>query len=252
VWAGSLPISQPTAIRLDQQLGTNPLVSKVFLTFYQPNYSLKQQTVTPPDALRLDVMSQLQAVLPFNVRNVVPPPAIVYTGAQYEFGLANVSGECWATVPGVFVSGPNRFESCPSVVRFDADYSNTQGDPAINVTPIVGATHGVLGLNTVRAESAGGRSISSLHGLPIEITPSLPVDFYICFQAFSAEGTVVAQNLSGYHITSAIGACFPFKYVALPTTLVPSQIDHVDFYIKIVHRTLTTVVQRYMLQVIGQ
>jgi hypothetical protein len=252
VWAGSLPISQPTAIRLDQQLGTNPLVSKVFLTFYQPNYSLKQQTVTPPDALRLDVMSQLQAVLPFNVRNVLPPPAVVYTGAQYEFGLANVSGECWATVPGVFVSGPNRFESCPSVVRFDADYSNTQGDPAINVTPIVGATHGVLGLNTVRAESAGGRSISSLHGLPIEITPSLPVDFYICFQAFSAEGTVVAQNLSGYHITSAIGACFPFKYVALPTTLVPSQIDHVDFYIKIVHRTLTTVVQRYMLQVIGQ
>jgi hypothetical protein len=252
VWAGSLPISQPTAIRLDQQLGTNPLVSKVFLTFYQPNYSLKQQTVTPPDALRLDAMSQLQAVLPFNVRNVVPPPAVVYTGAQYEFGLANVSGECWATVPGVFVSGPNRFEGCPSVVRFDADYSNTQGDPAINVTPIVGATHGVLGLNTVRAESAGGRSISSLHGLPIEITPSLPVDFYICFQAFSAEGTVVAQNLSGYHITSAIGACFPFKYVALPTTLVPSQIDHVDFYIKIVHRTLTTVVQRYMLQVIGQ
>jgi len=252
VWAGSLPISQPTAIRLDQQLGTNPLVSKVFLTFYQPNYSLKQQTVTPPDALRLDVMSQLQAVLPFNVRNVVPPPAVVYTGAQYEFGLANVSGECWATVPGVFVSGPNRFEGCPSVVRFDADYSNTQGDPAINVTPIVGATHGVLGLNTVRAESAGGRSISSLHGLPIVITPSLPVDFYICFQAFSAEGTLVAQNLSGYHITSAIGACFPFKYVALPTTLVPSQIDHVDFYIKIVHRTLTTVVQRYMLQVIGQ
>jgi hypothetical protein len=252
VWAGSLPISQPTAIRLDQQLGTNPLVSKVFLTFYQPNYSLKQQTVTPPDALRLDVMSQLQAVLPFNVRNVLPPPAVVYTGAQYEFGIANVSGECWATVPGVFVSGPNRFEGCPSVVRFDADYSNTQGDPAINVTPIVGATHGVLGLNTVRAESAGGRSISSLHGLPIEITPSLPVDFYICFQAFSAEGTVVAQNLSGYHITSAIGACFPFKYVALPTTLVPSQIDHVDFYIKIVHRTLTTVVQRYMLQVIGQ
>ena len=139
------------------------------------------------------------------------------------------------------------------MVRFDADYSNTQGDPAINVTPIVGATHGVLGLNTVRAESAGGRSISSLHGLPIEITPSLPVDFYICFQAFSAKGTVVAQNLSGYHITSAIGACAsrsPTRFSHNRLSL--SQIDHVDFYIKIVHRTLTTVAQRYMLQVIGQ
>jgi hypothetical protein len=86
VWSGSTPIDQPTALHLDQIMGINPLVSKMFLTFYQPNYSLKQQTVTPPDALRLNVMSQLQAVLPFNARNVVPPPAVVYTGAQYELG----------------------------------------------------------------------------------------------------------------------------------------------------------------------
>jgi hypothetical protein len=37
---------------------------------------------------------------------------------------------------------------------------------------------------------------------------------------------------------------FPFG-----TGLVPSAVDHVDIYIKIVHRTLTTVVERYMLQV---
>ena len=94
-------------------MGTNPLVSKAFLTFYQPNYSLKQQTVTPPDALRLNVMSQLQAVLPFNARNVVPPPAVVYTGAQYEFGVADVSGEAWTALSGVFVSGPIRFVGIP-------------------------------------------------------------------------------------------------------------------------------------------
>jgi hypothetical protein len=42
VWSGSALIDQQVAIRLDNPVGLSPLISKAFLTFYQPNYSLKQ------------------------------------------------------------------------------------------------------------------------------------------------------------------------------------------------------------------
>ena len=253
VWSGSTPIDQPTALHLDQVLGVNPLVSKVFLTFYQPNYSLKQQTVTPPDALRLNVMSQLQAVLPFNARNVVPPPAVVYTGAQYEFGLANVSGEAWTASAGVFVSGPNRFVGIPELIRFD-DVSTdgistgtyTSNPPnRINKIPSAQNSSGLL-------TRLSGESLAMA-----EDTSGGPVDFYLCFQAFDNTGTVIKQNLNGYLLpTGGNGQCFSFTYPFINEWSTGagalSQVDHVDFYIKIVHRSSSAIAQRYMLQVTGQ
>ena len=256
VWSGSTPIDQPTALHLDQVLGVNPLVSKVFLTFYQPNYSLKQQTVTPPDALRLNVMSQLQAVLPFNARNVVPPPAVVYTGAQYEFGVADVSGEAWTASSGVFVSGPNRFVGIPELIRFDAvstdgisnaTYTGTYVPPnLINKIPSAQNSSGSL------AHMMSGESLAMS-----EDTSGGPVDFYLCFQAFDNTGTVIKQNLTGYLLpTGGSGQCFSFTYPFINGWSIgsgaPSQIDHVDFYIKIVHRSSSAVAQHYMLQVTGQ
>ena len=256
VWSGSTPIDQPTALHLDQIMGINPLVSKVFLTFYQPNYSLKQQTVTPPDALRLNVMSQLQAVLPFNARNVVPPPAVVYTGAQYEFGVADVSGEAWTASSGVFVSGPNRFVGIPELIRFDAvstdgisnaTYTGTYVPPnLINKIPSAQNSSGSL------AHMMSGESLAMS-----EDTSGGPVDFYLCFQAFDNTGTVIKQNLTGYLLpTGGSGQCFSFTYPFINGWSIGSgalsQIDHVDFYIKIVHRSSSAVAQRYMLQVTGQ
>jgi hypothetical protein len=256
VWSGSTPIDQPTALHLDQIMGINPLVSKVFLTFYQPNYSLKQQTVTPPDALRLNVMSQLQAVLPFNARNVVPPPAVVYTGAQYEFGVADVSGEAWTASSGVFVSGPNRFVGIPELIRFDAvstdgisnaTYTGTYVPPnLINKIPSAQNSSGSL------AHMMSGESLAMS-----EDTSGGPVDFYLCFQAFDNTGTVIKQNLTGYLLpTGGSGQCFSFTYPFINGWSIGSgalsQIDHVDFYIKIVHRSSSAVAQHYMLQVTGQ
>ena len=250
VWNGSTPINRPTAIHLDQTLGVNPLVSKVFLTFYQPNYTLKQHTVTPSEALRLDIMSQLQAVLPFNARNVVSPPAEVYTGAQYEFGAANVSGETWKAVSGVFVSGPTRFTGIPELLQFDADFtagpSGTESSSnVVNTIPSATNSSGVL---VDQKDFAWAISND---------TSGQAVDFYLCFQAFNSAGTVIKQNLAGCLLpTEGSGQCFsftfPFTNKASVGSGALSSVDHVDFYIKIVHRKASAVVQRFMLQVTGQ
>jgi hypothetical protein len=253
VWSGSTPIDQPTALHLDATLGTNPLVSKAFLTFYQPNYSLKQQTVTPPDALRLNVMSQLQAVLPFNARNVVPPPAVVYTGAQYEFGVADVSGESWTALSGVFVSGPVRFVGIPELIRFDADFMAGSSGTAYTASTS----------NTVNKIASALNSegvLASLVGFSWAMsndTSGQAVDFYLCFQAFDNTGTVIKQNLTGYLLPQGgSGQCFSFTYPFINGWTTGSgalsSVDHVDFYIKIVHRQASAIVQRYMLQVTGQ
>ena len=253
VWSGSTPIDQPTALHLDQIMGINPLVSKVFLTFYQPNYSLKQQTVTPPDALRLNVMSQLQAVLPFNARNVVPPPAVVYTGAQYEFGVADVSGESWTALSGVFVSGPVRFVGIPELIRFDADFAAGSSGTAYTASTS----------NTVNKIASALNSegvLASLVGFSCAMsndTSGQAVDFYLCFQAFDNTGTVIKQNLTGYLLPQGgSGQCFSFTYPFINGWTTGSgalsSVDHVDFYIKIVHRQASAIVQRYMLQVTGQ
>jgi hypothetical protein len=253
VWSGSTPIDQPTALHLDETLGTNPLVSKAFLTFYQPNYSLKQQTVTPPDALRLNVMSQLQAVLPFNARNVVPPPAVVYTGAQYEFGVADVSGESWTALSGVFVSGPVRFVGIPELIRFDADF--TAGSSGTAYTASTSNT-----VNKIASALNSEGVLASLMGFSWAMsndTSGQAVDFYLCFQAFDNTGTVIKQNLTGYLLPQGgSGQCFSFTYPFINGWTTGSgalsSVDHVDFYIKIVHRQASAIVQRYMLQVTGQ
>jgi hypothetical protein len=217
VWSGSVPLNQSTAVRLDAVLGSTPLVAKAFLTFYQPNYTLKQQTVTPPDALRRDIMGQLQTVLPFYARNVQAPLPAVYTGAQYEFGVADVSGQCWTGMPGVFTSGPHQFAGCPEVIRFDAEFSSAAGDPALNRIPVASGSSGVLSADTSAVAATA-------------------VDLYLCYQAFNAAGVVLDENLAGVALSSGAAQVFPFG-----TGLVPSAVDHVDIYIKIVHRTLTTV-----------
>jgi hypothetical protein len=246
VWSGSTQIDQPTALHLDQIMGINPLVSKVFLTFYQPNYSLKQQTVTPPDALRLNVMSQLQAVLPFNARNVVPPPAVVYTGAQYEFGVADVSGESWTALSGVFVSGPVRFVGIPELIRFDAEFSAGSANIAVNKI-----------LSPLNSAGALSELIRGYSWAMSNDTSGQAVDFYLCFQAFDNTGTVIKQNLTGYLLPQGgSGQCFSFTYPFINGWTTGSgalsSVDHVDFYIKIVHRQALAIVQRYMLQVTGQ
>ena len=192
VWEGSVTVDRATTVRFP-----TAAVSSLFLTFYQPNYSLKQQSVTPPDALRRDVMNQLQAILPFDARRIPPTPTVVYTGAQYEFGLENIEGELWTSQPSVFAAGPNRLAGCPDVVRFDVDFIGT-------------------------------------------------IDFYLAYQAYNASGDLVDQNLSGIPVTDAQCFVFPFS-----SGIDRTQIDHVDFYVRVVHRDPTSLVERFMLQALN-
>ena len=99
------------------------LLSKVFLTLYQENYTLDTLVAEPPDALRRDTLVALQAVLPFNVRRPSRAVPVNFTGAQYTLGLEDVAGQAEAAIlPGVFIAGPHHFIGCPDVFRFDADF----------------------------------------------------------------------------------------------------------------------------------
>jgi hypothetical protein len=97
------------------------LVRKVYLTCYQENYNLTEHVVDPPDALRRDTLFALQTVLPFNVRRPSRAVPVYFRGAQYTFGLENISGILAAPVlPGIFIAGPHHFKGCPDIFRFDA------------------------------------------------------------------------------------------------------------------------------------
>ena len=111
-------------VTLDRELTiTFPrqIIREATLTFYQPNYTFKTYTVTPPDEIRRNIMAQIQPLLPYTVQRTAPPNPISYTGCLYEFGFENIYGEDVSTItPTVFVSGPYLFDGSPEVMRFDA------------------------------------------------------------------------------------------------------------------------------------
>jgi hypothetical protein len=120
----SFTLDRPATVRFTRQV-----VRKAYVTLRQTNYTLKEHEVEAPDALRRDTLNSIQSALPFAVRRAAPAVPVRHRGAQYEFGIEAISGEDWQpALPGVFVSGPHRFEGCPEVIRVDLD---VQGTPEI-------------------------------------------------------------------------------------------------------------------------
>lgn len=115
VWEGSTEIEVETTLKFPTQV-----VRRIYLTFYQQNYLFEAPSKTPEDALRRNVMAQLQAVLPFSVRQLSEAVPVKTSGAQYEFGLESLQGETWTAGRSVFVAGPHRYSGSPDVFRFDA------------------------------------------------------------------------------------------------------------------------------------
>jgi hypothetical protein len=102
------------------------LVRRIFLTFYQENYSLKEHTVDSGDKLRRDILASLQPILPFSVQRISKSLPQRFRGAQYEFGVEHLVGlDSTPSLPGVFVSGPYQVLGCPEVIRLDADIQGT-------------------------------------------------------------------------------------------------------------------------------
>jgi hypothetical protein len=65
-------------------------------------------------------------VLPFSDRAIQGAVPASLVGAQYEFGLRDISGERYNPAgPGVFVSGPFHVDGMPEIIRLDADTTGT-------------------------------------------------------------------------------------------------------------------------------
>ncbi len=115
-WSGSLLLEQPTEIQFPRQI-----VSKIYLTFVQNNYTIKEYQDVSSDSLRRTLMSTVESTLPIPVQNNTVAP-IIYRGYQYEWGLENIVGfDRIPDFPTTFVQGPYVIPGHPDVIRFDAD-----------------------------------------------------------------------------------------------------------------------------------
>lgn len=101
------------------------LISTIYLIVYQENYNLSTYQIQPPDQLQRGILNNLQTILPFNIQPPNQSVPVYYTGAQYTMGLERISGvNSTAILPGVFVAGPQHFQGCPDIFRFDASVIN--------------------------------------------------------------------------------------------------------------------------------
>jgi hypothetical protein len=97
---------------------------------------------------------------------------------------------------GVFIAGPYRVSTCPTVIRLDVDYIGS-------------------------------------------------VSFYVCFKAYDGAGALKDLNIQGVSIAAGSAMVFPFA-----SLLTLSTVDHVDIYLKIVHRSADALVNRFLVQAV--
>ena len=129
IFEGSMLIDRPVTIRFADPAGNAIFARRLFLTLYQPNYSLKEHIVNPADEQRRASMARLQTVLPFSDRPVQAALPVSRSGAQYEIGLRDIAGERYTyftpNCTGVFISGPFPVEGKPEVIRLDAEITGS-------------------------------------------------------------------------------------------------------------------------------
>lgn len=113
IFQGDVLIDRPVSIRFTDPDGNPVYIRRLFLTLYQPNYSLKEHLVNPADQARQDSLARLQTVLPFSDRPVQGAVPVSLVGAQYELGLRDIAGERYNPAgAGIFVSGPFSIGAC--------------------------------------------------------------------------------------------------------------------------------------------
>jgi hypothetical protein len=123
VWSdsGGLLLEQPVEIQFPRQI-----VSKVYLTLVQNNYTIKEYQDISSDSLRRTLMGTVESTLPIPVQNNTIATPIIYRGYQYEWGLENIVGlDRIPNFPTTFIQGPYTVLGHPDVVRFDAETIGT-------------------------------------------------------------------------------------------------------------------------------
>jgi hypothetical protein len=122
IFTGDVAIDRTVSVRFQNPDGSSVYVRKLFLTFYQENYSLVEQVEEASDQLRRDALARLQSTIPFSTAPVDTGSILRTTGAQYDFGLRDIVGERYIPDgPGLLVSGPFSVEGPAEIVRFDAE-----------------------------------------------------------------------------------------------------------------------------------
>lgn len=112
VSVGQSIIDKPMTLSFPTQL-----VRKVYLTCYQPNYTLSTYQVEAPNQLSIDTFASLQSVLPLRAQSVVRSVPQYFTGAEYIFAFEEIAGvNNVPSLPGIFVSGGWTVNGTPEVI----------------------------------------------------------------------------------------------------------------------------------------
>jgi hypothetical protein len=146
LYTGNIKIDREQTLRFPRRP-----IRRLFLKFYQENYTYKEHLVDPEDKLKRDALASLQAVLPFAVRRIEKAIPKQITGVQYEFGIRSISGQDWTpqiqvNKPGMFIAGPLVVQGTPEVLRFDFEgYQPNTNDIRVYILAREHATNGTIG-----------------------------------------------------------------------------------------------------------
>jgi hypothetical protein len=194
IFSGAVLIDQPLQIRFTRQL-----VSSIFLTFVQENYTITEFQDLSTNSLRQSTMATVEASLPFSLGQYVPPVNKTQRGYQYDLGYEEIQAlDVEGVVPGIFVQGPMTIEGCPIIFRLDYQNDNQ-------------------------------------------------VEVYLCYQAFSATGVILDQNLSGFLINPGTAVVVPYTAGTVLTNIASFQVS-----LKFILRNTASVLSRYNLQAVLQ
>lgn len=121
VYQGSTLVDSALNIRFPRQL-----VTSIYLTFVQENYTITEFQDLSTDSLRRATMATVEASLPFTLGQYIPPVTTTQRGYEYSLGFEEIEGQdVQAVLPGVLVQGPYVIQGCPSIFRLDLEAIGT-------------------------------------------------------------------------------------------------------------------------------
>jgi hypothetical protein len=117
IFGGSILVDRDMQITFPRQI-----VSAIYLTFVQENYTIIEYQDLSTDSLRRSTMATVEASLPFSLGSYIPPVSVTKRGYQYDLGFEDIEGlDITPVLPGVIVQGPFTVAGCPLILRYDAE-----------------------------------------------------------------------------------------------------------------------------------
>lgn len=275
VWTGSTVLDSKTTLRFPLTIA-----SKIYLSFYQPNYTIIQSELDSNSNLQRDIIQQLQASVPSAAQIKNNTQSNLQLGYNYEFGLQDIIGQNIQTEDGIFKAGPYLSSGSPDSVILNAEYTTadmlsmtntlvinaTQGNNFITVisgsgfedgqtiidptghiasgTKITGISGNTLGISTTVS--------TSLNNAEVSLSFVNPVDFYLTYTAYDSGSNLIDSNLTGVPIIPGVPLIFPFNHPFIGNSSNNvSDVDHIVMYLLICHRHPLALLDKFQLEVIN-